>query len=269
MARRKKLKQQREQAVAIDESLLSHPGVASALEQIRASGRNKPVDFIIDAMLTGARDGQAAGLRREAELFAQGVCDPECGPDGISAFLEKRSAPLPPKPKSVQPDASAEERAALIDEGKLLPMGASFFPGITPIPEYQLGYGVMRSHEDGTPLHGDPEVAEKELVFPTPSPSANEALVYILASEMNFNDIWAITGIPVSPFDARDADVQVTGSGGVGIVAQLGQDLVREGRLSVGDIVTIYSGQSELMAPDQGLDPMAADFRIQGYERND
>jgi acrylyl-CoA reductase (NADPH)/3-hydroxypropionyl-CoA dehydratase/3-hydroxypropionyl-CoA synthetase len=46
----------------------------------------------------------------------------------------------------------------------------------------------------------------------------------VLASEMNFNDIWAITGIPVSPFDARDADVQVTGSGGVGmIVAQLGQ----------------------------------------------
>jgi hypothetical protein len=37
----------------------------------------------------------------------------------------------------------------------------------------------------------------------------------VLASEMNFNDIWAITGIPVSPFDARDADVQVTGSGGV------------------------------------------------------
>jgi acrylyl-CoA reductase (NADPH)/3-hydroxypropionyl-CoA dehydratase/3-hydroxypropionyl-CoA synthetase len=93
--------------------------------------------------------------------------------------------------------------------------------------------------------------------------------VYVLASEMNFNDIWAITGIPVSPFDARDADVQVTGSGGVALVAQLGEELVREGRLSVGDLVTIYSGQSELLSPDQGLDPMAADFRIQGYERND
>jgi acrylyl-CoA reductase (NADPH)/3-hydroxypropionyl-CoA dehydratase/3-hydroxypropionyl-CoA synthetase len=91
----------------------------------------------------------------------------------------------------------------------------------------------------------------------------------VLASEMNFNDIWAITGIPVSPFDARDADVQVTGSGGVAMVAQLGEELVREGRLSVGDLVTIYSGQSELLSPDQGLDPMAADFRIQGYERND
>jgi acrylyl-CoA reductase (NADPH)/3-hydroxypropionyl-CoA dehydratase/3-hydroxypropionyl-CoA synthetase len=55
--------------------------------------------------------------------------------------------------------------------------------------------------------------------------------VFVLASEMNFNDIWAITGIPVSPFDARDADVQVTGSGGVALVAQLGEELVREGRL--------------------------------------
>jgi acrylyl-CoA reductase (NADPH)/3-hydroxypropionyl-CoA dehydratase/3-hydroxypropionyl-CoA synthetase len=53
------------------------------------------------------------------------------------------------------------------------------------------------------------------------------------------------------------------------MVAQLGEELVREGRLSVGEMVTIYSGQSELLSPDQGLDPMAADFRIQGYERND
>ena len=268
-ARRRKLKAQREQPLDIDASIVAHEGVVQALNQIRNSGREKPAEFIITAMLTGAQQGQSAGMTLEAELFAQGVCDPECGPTGISAFLEKRSAPLPPKPKEVQPDASADERATLIEAGRLLPMGASFFPGITPIPEYQLGYGVMRSHHDGRPLHGDPEVAEKELVFPTPKPRPNEALIYILASEMNFNDIWAITGIPVSPFDARDADVQVTGSGGVGLVAQLGQDLVREGRLSVGDIVSVYSGQSELMSPDQGLDPMAADFRIQGYEQND
>jgi acrylyl-CoA reductase (NADPH)/3-hydroxypropionyl-CoA dehydratase/3-hydroxypropionyl-CoA synthetase len=234
-ARRQKLKAQREQPLDIDASIVAHEGVVRALNQIRNSGREKPADFIITAMLTGAQQGQSAGLTLEAELFAQGVCDPECGPTGISAFLEKRSAPLPSKPKEVQPDASADERATLIEAGRLLPMGASFFPGITPIPEYQLGYGVMRSHHDGRPLHGDPEVAEKELVFPTPKPRPNEALIYILASEMNFNDIWAITGIPVSPFDARDADVQVTGSGGVGLVAQLGQDLVREGRLSVGD----------------------------------
>jgi acrylyl-CoA reductase (NADPH)/3-hydroxypropionyl-CoA dehydratase/3-hydroxypropionyl-CoA synthetase len=129
--------------------------------------------------------------------------------------------------------------------------------------------GVAKDPETALPAHGDPEEAEKLLVFPTPKPGPNEALVFILASEVNFNDIWAITGIPVSPFDARDADLQVTGSGGVALIARLGEELVREGRLSVGQMVTIYSGQSELLSPDQGLDPMAANFHIQGYEIND
>ncbi|MEM7675412.1 MAG: hypothetical protein AAF449_05350, partial [Myxococcota bacterium] len=100
-------------------------------------------------------------------------------------------------------------------------------------------------------------------------PGPNEALVYMLVSEVNFNDIWAITGIPITPFDARDADVHWTGSGGLGLVAALGSELVREGRISLGQMVTLYSGQSEILSPDMGLDPMAADFRIQGYERND
>ena len=79
------------------------------------------------------------------------------------------------------------------------------------------------------PAHGDPVDAEIKLIFETPDPEPNEALVYVLASEMNFNDIWAITGIPVSPFDARDADVQVTGSGGVAMIVRLGSELIAEG----------------------------------------
>ena len=91
-------------------------------------------------------------------------------------------------------------------------------------------------------------------------------MVYVLASEVNFNDIWAITGIPVSPFDNHDLDVQVTGSGGVGLVAALGSEAKREGRLKVGDLVAIYSGQSDLLSPLAARDPMYADFSIQGYE---
>jgi acrylyl-CoA reductase (NADPH)/3-hydroxypropionyl-CoA dehydratase/3-hydroxypropionyl-CoA synthetase len=34
-------------------------------------------------------------------------------------------------------------------------------------------------------------------------------------------------------------------------------------------LVTIYSGQSDLLSPVQGLDPMFADFHIQGYETPD
>jgi acrylyl-CoA reductase (NADPH)/3-hydroxypropionyl-CoA dehydratase/3-hydroxypropionyl-CoA synthetase len=259
----------REQPLPWSDDLLEHPALAPTLAQARASGRGKPVDRILEVMALGAEAGQAAGLKREAELFAEAVCDPDCGPPGIRAFLEKRSAPLPLKHVEVPPLADADTRRQLESQGRLLPIDAPFYPGVTPIPAYQYGMGVVKDPHTALPAHGDPVDAEKLLVLPTPKPGPNEALVFILASEVNFNDIWAITGIPVSPFDARDADLQVTGSGGVALIAQLGDELVREGRLSVGQLVTIYSGQSELLSPDQGLDPMAADFHIQGYEIND
>ena len=267
--RQAELLQQREQALGVAGNIEDHPEIASALAQLAAGGRDHVAKRILEATVTGLEQGVSAGLDAEARLFAESVCDPASGPTGITAFLEKRSAALPCQPSDVPPYPSNEQLAELEAAGQLLPVGASFYPGVTPIPEHQYGWGVARSRQDGAPEHGDPEVAERKLVFPTPTPKAGEALIYVLASEVNFNDIWAVTGIPVSPFDARESDVQVTGSGGVGIVVSLGSELVSEGRLSVGDLVTVYSGQSELMSPDQGLDPMAADFRIQGYERND
>jgi acrylyl-CoA reductase (NADPH)/3-hydroxypropionyl-CoA dehydratase/3-hydroxypropionyl-CoA synthetase len=52
----------------------------------------------------------------------------------------------------------------------------------------------------------------------------------------------------------------------VALVAALGSEARREGRLKVGDLVSIYSGQTELLSPQAGRDPMFAGFRIQGYE---
>ncbi|MEM1090444.1 MAG: AMP-binding protein [Pseudomonadota bacterium] len=259
----------REKPLPFDPAWLETGRLKQVVAQASAGDRASAVERILKATSVGAARGQAAGLKTEAGLFADGVCDPAAGPIGIRAFLERRSNPLPVREAAVPPDADEATRRKLEAEGELLPLGASFFPGVTSVPAYQYGLGVIKRPEDGAPDHGDPIEAERLLVFDTPEPGPNDALVYVLASELNFNDIWAITGIPVSPFDARDVDVQVTGSGGVAIIAQLGAELAREGRLSVGQLVTIYSGQSELLSPDQGLDPMAADFRIQGYERND
>jgi acrylyl-CoA reductase (NADPH)/3-hydroxypropionyl-CoA dehydratase/3-hydroxypropionyl-CoA synthetase len=147
--------------------------------------------------------------------------------------------------------------AALVAAGELLPVGAPFWPGVTPLPRWQYAHGVARDPRTGAPGHGEPAGAERELITRVDPPGPTEALVYVLASEVNFNDIWAITGIPVSPFDAHDGDVQTTGSGGVGLVAALGADARREGRLKVGDLVTIYSGQSELLSPYAARDPMS------------
>jgi acrylyl-CoA reductase (NADPH)/3-hydroxypropionyl-CoA dehydratase/3-hydroxypropionyl-CoA synthetase len=262
--------EQREVPLPLSAETFQTPVLAQAIEQLRHSGRGPSVDRIIAATQHGAEHGQQAGLGFEAEQFAQAVCDPVAGPPGIRAFLEKRSAPLPVKTVAVPTTPDRAVRDQLEAEGQLLPLDASFYPGVTAVPTYQYGMGVDKDPATGLPRHADPQDSERLRVFPTPQPGPNEALVYILASEVNFNDIWALTGIPVSPFDVRDDDdLQVTGSGGIGLVARLGEELTREGRLAVGQLVTIYSGQSELVSPDQGLDPMAANFHIQGYEVND
>ncbi|MGF1466729.1 MAG: AMP-binding protein [Sandaracinaceae bacterium] len=269
LSRRQAARAARDQPIAVAADLREEPRLAEAIAQARTSGRGSAVDRILDAVTHGLTAGQGEGLRNEAKLFADAVCDPEAGPPGIRAFLERRSAPLPLRAPEVPPDADEATRARLEADGKLLPLDAAFFPGVTPIPPYQYGLGIVKDRTTAEPAHGDPVDAEKVVVTETPTPGPNEALVYVLASEINYNDVWALTGIPVSPFDNRDVDVHVTGSGGVGLVAQLGEELVREGRVAVGDLVTMYSGQNELLSPEVGLDPMAADFRIQGYERND
>lgn len=269
LARRDNFRAGMEEAIPDPADLLDEPTLAAALEQLEASGRAAPARRIVEALSSGATKGLSAGVATEVRLFSEAICDPASGPEGIRAFLEKRSAPLPLRAVEVSTDADDETRRALEADGRLLPLDASFFPGVTPVPQYQYGMGIGKDSGTGLPRHADPADSERLLVFETPRPGPNEALVYVLASEVNFNDIWALTGIPVSPFDNRDVDLQVTGSGGVGLVAELGEELQREGRLAVGQLVTIYSGQSELLSPDQGLDPMAANFHIQGYEVND
>ncbi|HYW31801.1 MAG TPA: AMP-binding protein [Gemmatimonas sp.] len=253
-----------EQPGAIDvEAALALPPITRLLEQGELVGRGATTARVLDAVRTGWAQGLEAGLAREARLFAEAVTAPAEGKHGIRAFFDRRSAPLPTRR---HPEFDADTRRALESRGELLPVGAPFFPGFTPIPEWQYGQGVVRDVATGAPAHGEPRESEREIIVPVDRIGANEALVYVLASEVNFNDIWALTGIPVSPFDNHDLDWQVTGSGGIGLVAALGDEAKAEGRLRVGDAVAIYSGQSELLSPFAGRDPMSADFHIQGYE---
>jgi acrylyl-CoA reductase (NADPH)/3-hydroxypropionyl-CoA dehydratase/3-hydroxypropionyl-CoA synthetase len=226
-------------------------------------GRGAAAERALEAVVFGWREGLEAGLQNEAQLFALAAADPRGGKRGIRDFLDRKSAPLPTR-RWFEP--TSEERDQLIAEGRLLPVGAPFFPGFTPLPTYQHAFGVTRDPKSGAPQHDVPEKAEREIIIPVGEPGPNEALVYVLTSEVNFNDIWGITGVPVSPFDNHDLDYQVTGSGGVALVAALGSELRREGRLAVGDLVTIYAGQTDLLSPLAGRDPMFVDFAIQGYE---
>ena len=237
------------------------------LTQLEWAGRDRAGARVLDAVRTGWTQGFDRGLLREAELFAEAIVDPAGGKTGIKQFLEKQSPPLPIKRDGVR--RAADQKAFVrehVTAGTLLPVGAPFYPGVTPLPQWQFAFGVAKDERTGAPEFGPPLRAERELIVPVGTPGASEALVYMLTSEVNFNDIWAITGIPVSSFDNHDLDVQVTGSGGLGLVAALGNDAKAEGRLKVGDLVAIYSGQSDLLSPLAARDPMYADFSIQGYE---
>ncbi|MED0670535.1 AMP-binding protein [Aneurinibacillus aneurinilyticus] len=230
------------------------------------AGRKEAADRALEAIRTGYEQGIKKGMECEAQLFAEAVIDPKGGKLGIQAFFDKKSKPLPTLSR-FQPDEA--KQAELIQKGELLPIGAPYFPGFTPLPTWQYAYAVTKNDETGMVDHGEPIDCEKKIIIPVEKPSANEVLLYVLASEVNFNDIWAITGIPVSTLDDHDMDYHVTGSGGIALVAAVGSEVKHEGRVKVGDLVTVYSGQNELLSPTVGLDPMFANFSIQGYQGPD
>ena len=253
-------------AVDLD-SVLADDFLQAMLAQLDWAGRGAAGRRALDAVRTGLEQGMAAGLAREAALFAAAVVDPEGGKTGIRQFIDKTSPPLPVRRNGVWPDTDhAARAAALLASGDLLPVGAPFYPGVSPIPAWQYAFGIARDPATGAPRFGPPATHERELIVTVPEPAPNEALLYMLTSEVNFNDIWALTGIPVSPFDAHDEDVQITGSGGIALVAALGSETRAEGRVKVGDLVTVYSGTNALLSPQVGNDPMFAGFAIQGYE---
>jgi acrylyl-CoA reductase (NADPH)/3-hydroxypropionyl-CoA dehydratase/3-hydroxypropionyl-CoA synthetase len=253
-------------AISLDE-VLNDGFIRRILKQLEWAGRAGAGERALDAIRTGWEQGMSAGLKREAQRFAEAVIDPAGGKTGIQQFMDKQSPPLPVRRDGVWNEAEHESRKQrLIEAGELLPMGAPFYPGITPIPASQLAFGIARDADTGAPRFGPPASHEREMVVKTPQPGANEALVYLLTSEVNFNDIWALTGIPVSPFDSHDEDVQITGSGGLALIVALGSELKDEGRLQVGDMAAVYSGTSQLLSPLAGDDPMYAGFAIQGYE---
>jgi acrylyl-CoA reductase (NADPH)/3-hydroxypropionyl-CoA dehydratase/3-hydroxypropionyl-CoA synthetase len=249
------------------DAVLADSFLQSVLHQLDWAGRGKAGERALDAVRTGLDQGIAAGLAREATLFAQAVVDPDGGKTGIRQFMDKVSPPLPVRRDGVWIDSEHAARAAALEAaGDLLPVGAPFYPAVSPIPAWQYAFGIARDPATGAPRFGPPATHERELIVKVPEPAPNEALLYMLTSEVNFNDIWALTGIPVSPFDSHEEDVQITGSGGIALVAALGSETRAQGRVKVGDLVTVYSGTNDLLSPQVGNDPMFAGFSIQGYE---
>jgi acrylyl-CoA reductase (NADPH)/3-hydroxypropionyl-CoA dehydratase/3-hydroxypropionyl-CoA synthetase len=248
------------------DDVVSDPDIHRIINQLKQWGKAETIKKIIEGVKVGYEKGYTKGLGSEAELFAKAVVSEKEGKTGLREFLSRKSFPVV---SSDQFMLSQKQEKELIKKRKLLEIGAPFFPGITKRPTHQYAYAILRNPKTGFPLHGDPIQAEKKIVVPIKKPGPNEVLLYMLTSEINFNDIWAVTGIPVSHFARSDKEYYVTGNGGLGFVIETGSEVMLEGRLKVGDLVVLYSGQSDLLSQKAGQDPMFCNFKVQGYETPD
>src|SRR5579872_3846910 len=92
---------------------------------------------------------------------------------------------------------------------------------------------------------GEPTRAFKVEKIPVPQLRPDEALVYVMAAGINFNNVWAALGTPINVIAARQkakydsSDFHIGGSDASGIVYAVGGD-VRN--VKVGDRVVVHCG---------------------------
>jgi crotonyl-CoA carboxylase/reductase len=121
--------------------------------------------------------------------------------------------------------------------------------------------------------YGDPKAAFAEEMVDTPRPRAGEALVYVMAAGVNYNNVWAALGRPVDVIAARqrageEEPFHIGGSDASGIVWAVGDSVTN---VKVGDHVVAHCGVWDPADPwiGGGGDPIVApSARIWGYETN-
>jgi crotonyl-CoA carboxylase/reductase len=120
---------------------------------------------------------------------------------------------------------------------------------------------------------GQPRDAWRREVIPTPAIAPDEVLIYVMATGVNYNNVWAALGQPLDVIVERQRrgepeDFHAGGSDCSGIVWAVGDQVTTA---KVGDEVVVHSGW---WAPDDpwvqsGRDPMLAEStRIWGYQTN-
>jgi crotonyl-CoA carboxylase/reductase len=92
-----------------------------------------------------------------------------------------------------------------------------------------------------------------------------EVIVRVMAAGVNYNNVWAALGEPVSVFRYHAEDHHIGGSDASGIVERVGPGVTR---WKPGDEVVIHCNQASYEDPEvHGLDPLAAPSQmIWGYE---
>src|ERR671915_197055 len=127
------------------------------------------------------------------------------------------------------------------------------------LPETMTAW-VIREEREGEPVDAF-RIEEMKV----PEPGAMEVVVRVMAAGVNYNNVWAALGEPVSVFRYHAEDHHIGGSDASGIVWRVGEGVTR---FKPGDEVIVHCNQASYEDPEvHGLDPMAAPSqKIWGYE---
>ena len=127
------------------------------------------------------------------------------------------------------------------------------------LPETMAAW-VIRAEREGKPRDAF-QIEEMEV----PEPGAMEVVVRVMAAGVNYNNVWAALGEPISVFRYHAEDHHIGGSDASGVVWKVGPGVTR---WKPGDEVVIHCNQASYEDPEvHGLDPMAAPSqKIWGYE---
>ncbi len=120
---------------------------------------------------------------------------------------------------------------------------------------------------------GKPIDAWKSEVIDVPEIGAKDVLVYVMATGINYNNVWAALGYPVDVIATRQKKGEpetfhAGGSDASGIVYKVGEQV---SNIKVGDEVVIHSGTWQDDDPwvTSGKDPMLSpSAKVWGYETN-
>jgi crotonyl-CoA carboxylase/reductase len=130
------------------------------------------------------------------------------------------------------------------------------------LPETMAAWVIRAERE------GEPKDAFQLEEIEVPEPAAFEVIVRVMAAGVNFNNVWAALGKPVSVFGYGDHPQyghHIGGSDASGVVWKVGPGVTR---WSPGDEVVIHCNQASYEDVEvHGLDPLAAPSQqIWGYE---
>ena len=140
-------------------------------------------------------------------------------------------------------------------------------PSLGQVPKKMHAFSVRQDR------FGEPKDAWKREIIDVPSLGENDVLIYVMATGINYNNVWAARGFPVDVIKDRQKkgepeEFHAGGSDASGIIWAVGEQVVD---VKVGDEVVIHSGW---WLPDDpwvlsGKDPMLApSVRIWGYQTN-